>query len=158
MDISDPIPGSWSAWGSWSACSETCGESLTSRSRLCDSPEPQFGGEECAGEGYEEQQCPIVVCEEQEEEVIIIDYPPPSMCVPNFDLKDFSQWFFFAFLVLTLSPETTSSTSTTAVSDSTTSGKHNLYWFHLIFAMLFILEILFCFKRVNQSQILMGSN
>ena len=44
------IAGGWSAWGSWSDCSKTCGVGgRRSRARTCDNPEPQHGGAECEG-------------------------------------------------------------------------------------------------------------
>eukprot|EP00937_MAST-01D_sp_MAST-1D-sp2_P007555 g7555.t1 len=49
-------------WGSWTACSKTCGAGL--RKRLCDSPAPRGGGAPCAGKSW--QFCNAAVCTKQD--------------------------------------------------------------------------------------------
>eukprot|EP00057_Strongylocentrotus_purpuratus_P012664 XP_011667138.1 PREDICTED: delta-like protein D [Strongylocentrotus purpuratus] len=45
------IDGGWNGWSPWSECPVTCGEGVHSRTRNCDNPEPQNGGQPCEGEG-----------------------------------------------------------------------------------------------------------
>lgn len=45
-----PISGHWSEWSTWS-CQVTCGPGTSERQRLCTNPEPQHGGDYCAGNG-----------------------------------------------------------------------------------------------------------
>lgn len=47
--------GGYSDWGSWSQCSETCGDGRRSRSRSCTSPPPSPGGKDCSQLGPEKQ-------------------------------------------------------------------------------------------------------
>merc|ERR1712226_217434 len=59
-----PTPGSWGQWGDWGQCSESCGQGSRSRSRVCDSPPPAPGGQDCVGgdtdtEGCFLQDCPV---------------------------------------------------------------------------------------------------
>ena len=52
-----PIDGVWSAWGILSACSVTCGTGFIIKTRICDSPPPQFGGRPCQGINKKEIVC-----------------------------------------------------------------------------------------------------
>eukprot|EP00121_Abeoforma_whisleri_P006268 Awhi_evm1s5697 len=59
-----PVNGEWTEWGSISTCSLTCGPGVASWSRTCTNPEPQFGGDQCAGQSthttnYNLGPCPI---------------------------------------------------------------------------------------------------
>lgn len=49
--------GLWSAWGSWSKCSLSCGLGHTYRDRTCTDPAPMNGGKLCKGPGSEIQKC-----------------------------------------------------------------------------------------------------
>ena len=51
------VNGSWGEWSDWSECDNICGEGNQTRSRQCDSPAPQYGGEDCQGEDQERQEC-----------------------------------------------------------------------------------------------------
>ncbi|XP_071810115.1 properdin-like [Asterias amurensis] len=59
-----PVNGQWGEWSQWSECSATCGEAM-SRSRECDSPLPQHGGDNCTGDYMDvawcnnKRKCPI---------------------------------------------------------------------------------------------------
>ncbi|NXS11152.1 TSP1 protein, partial [Neodrepanis coruscans] len=62
-----PINGNWGPWSPWDACTVTCGGGLQKRSRLCNNPEPQYGGKTCVGEARgtqvcNKQDCPIDGC------------------------------------------------------------------------------------------------
>ena len=47
------VHGGWSGWGGWSGCSVTCGSGFRSRSRSCNSPARQYGGNRCSGSSTE---------------------------------------------------------------------------------------------------------
>ncbi|XP_078700036.1 apolipoprotein(a)-like [Branchiostoma floridae x Branchiostoma belcheri] len=55
----DAINGGWSAWSVWTECSVSCGTGTGSqaRTRSCDNPEPQFGGNNCTGDAQETRPC-----------------------------------------------------------------------------------------------------
>lgn len=55
--ISCPIHGGWSIWGHFSPCSVTCGIGTMQRTRVCDNPLPQYGGNKCKGESVEGSIC-----------------------------------------------------------------------------------------------------
>ncbi|KAK7902166.1 hypothetical protein WMY93_018935 [Mugilogobius chulae] len=62
-----PIDGGWGPWSPWATCSATCGGGIKSRTRECNSPEPQFGGNKCIGQEHDSdscnrQDCPINGC------------------------------------------------------------------------------------------------
>ncbi|XP_030846158.1 signal peptide, CUB and EGF-like domain-containing protein 1 [Strongylocentrotus purpuratus] len=56
------IDGGWNGWSPWSECPVTCGEGVHSRTRNCDNPEPQNGGQPCEGEGEQEEPCNTEEC------------------------------------------------------------------------------------------------
>ncbi|XP_053407367.1 semaphorin-5B-like isoform X2 [Mercenaria mercenaria] len=53
----EAVDGSWSDWGSWEACSTTCGVGLQTRHRNCSSPAPLGDGRQCLGEVNEHRLC-----------------------------------------------------------------------------------------------------
>uniref|UniRef100_A0A0B7A791 Uncharacterized protein n=1 Tax=Arion vulgaris TaxID=1028688 RepID=A0A0B7A791_9EUPU len=52
-----PVDGGWSLWATWTLCTATCGKGVRKRSRVCDSPRPQFGGLECEGSTTHQEEC-----------------------------------------------------------------------------------------------------
>ena len=56
------VDGQWSDWGSWTACSATCGTATRSRSRLCNNPAPRFGGRPCSGGDIDRVPCALQSC------------------------------------------------------------------------------------------------
>eukprot|EP00105_Crassostrea_gigas_P023961 XP_011444035.1 PREDICTED: SCO-spondin isoform X3 [Crassostrea gigas] len=52
-----PIDGNWASWGSYSACSVTCGGGTQGRNRTCSNPVPQYGGKVCSGSSSSSQSC-----------------------------------------------------------------------------------------------------
>lgn len=52
-----PVDGNWGPWSPWSFCAITCGSGTISRSRNCDNPKPNNGGDICSGNANEEQNC-----------------------------------------------------------------------------------------------------
>jgi hypothetical protein len=56
-DLEAPVPGGWSDWGAWSACSSQCGAGMKQRTRMCSNPSPAFGGASCAGSSIEVLPC-----------------------------------------------------------------------------------------------------
>jgi len=57
-----PVNGNWGAWSNFGACSEDCGTGSRSRSRVCDDPEPAFGGTSCPGLATEQEPCNTQPC------------------------------------------------------------------------------------------------
>nr|XP_022322237.1 hemicentin-1-like isoform X1 [Crassostrea virginica] len=57
-----PVDGSWSGWGSWGACSVSCGEGVHERQRACDNPPSQFGGQYCLGDNTQLKMCSVQQC------------------------------------------------------------------------------------------------
>lgn len=51
------VNGQWGPWSPWSACTVTCGGGIRERSRLCNSPEPQYGGKPCVGDTKQHDMC-----------------------------------------------------------------------------------------------------
>ncbi|MEJ1275475.1 thrombospondin 2 [Cricetulus griseus] len=49
--------GRWSPWSPWSACTVTCAGGIRERTRVCNNPEPQYGGKDCVGDVKEHQMC-----------------------------------------------------------------------------------------------------
>ncbi|XP_042681558.1 A disintegrin and metalloproteinase with thrombospondin motifs 12 [Centrocercus urophasianus] len=59
----EAVHGGWGVWSSWSHCTRTCGAGVQSAERLCDNPEPQFGGDYCTGERKRYRVCNISPCQ-----------------------------------------------------------------------------------------------
>uniref|UniRef100_W5N7X9 Sema domain-containing protein n=1 Tax=Lepisosteus oculatus TaxID=7918 RepID=W5N7X9_LEPOC len=56
------VNGGWSSWTPWSQCSRDCSRGIRSRKRVCNSPEPRYGGMPCLGPSLEYQECNITPC------------------------------------------------------------------------------------------------
>ncbi|KFO38448.1 Semaphorin-5A [Fukomys damarensis] len=56
------VNGAWSAWTSWSQCSRDCSRGIRNRKRVCNNPEPKYGGMPCLGPSMEYQECNILPC------------------------------------------------------------------------------------------------
>ncbi|XP_077165762.1 semaphorin-5A isoform X3 [Paroedura picta] len=56
------INGAWSPWSPWSQCSRDCRRGIRNRKRLCNNPEPKYGGLPCVGPSLEYQECNILPC------------------------------------------------------------------------------------------------
>ncbi|WAR31012.1 HMCN1-like protein, partial [Mya arenaria] len=57
-----PVAGNWSEWVTWSTCSATCNGGLEHRNRSCSNPAPQYGGQDCVGNGTESKTCFLAPC------------------------------------------------------------------------------------------------
>ncbi|XP_047454634.1 adhesion G protein-coupled receptor B1 isoform X10 [Mugil cephalus] len=55
-----PVDGVWNDWSSWSACSTSCSNGTTQRTRECNGP--SYGGSECRGEWLETIDCFLGEC------------------------------------------------------------------------------------------------
>lgn len=53
IQITCPVDGAWSTWGSFSACSRTCGGGNRTRERTCTDPAPAGDGAQCQGTALE---------------------------------------------------------------------------------------------------------
>lgn len=51
------VDGAWGPWSPWAICSSTCGGGTRSRTRVCNSPRPQYGGKKCQGESKDSEAC-----------------------------------------------------------------------------------------------------
>ena len=50
----------WGSWSSWGNCSETCGKSgVKTRTRSCNKPSPQHGGESCKTQSTDSINCTV---------------------------------------------------------------------------------------------------
>ncbi|XP_062609289.1 thrombospondin-2-like [Saccostrea cucullata] len=52
-----PIHGGYSSWGSWTSCTKSCDFGTQTRSRSCNNPSPQYGGNACQGNSTEIANC-----------------------------------------------------------------------------------------------------
>ena len=43
------VHGEWGQWSNWTECDKPCGVGFQNRSRVCDDPAPQHGGDDCVG-------------------------------------------------------------------------------------------------------------
>lgn len=59
-----PVDGGWGPWGSWSDCSSPCGGGFRIRRRMCNDPQPMYGGQECPGCNIEYDSCNSMPCSE----------------------------------------------------------------------------------------------
>ena len=71
------VDGGWTSWSSWSACSVSCSEGISKRSRSCTNPSPQYGGDNCVGDGMEIivcrlQYCPGIACHIKRKDFVIL--------------------------------------------------------------------------------------
>ncbi|KAK3095044.1 hypothetical protein FSP39_009582, partial [Pinctada imbricata] len=57
-----PIHGGWSSWGSYGSCSKTCASGTKTRSRSCNNPAPQHGGNSCSGSSSSSASCNTHSC------------------------------------------------------------------------------------------------
>ena len=62
INICLSVDGNWSPWSEWTECTVTCNTGKRSRARMCDNPEPQFGGKHCGNDGDEDQECGTIPC------------------------------------------------------------------------------------------------
>ncbi|KAG8133123.1 hypothetical protein E2320_010944, partial [Naja naja] len=56
------INGAWSTWSPWAQCSRDCNRGIRNRKRICNNPEPKYGGLPCLGPALEYQECNILPC------------------------------------------------------------------------------------------------
>ncbi|KAF7236260.1 SCO-spondin, partial [Varanus komodoensis] len=54
--------GGWGAWSPWTGCTVSCGGGMRSRTRACDSPAPQGGGDYCEGPPTQVEACGLDPC------------------------------------------------------------------------------------------------
>ncbi|XP_052098830.1 thrombospondin-1-like [Mytilus californianus] len=52
-----PIDGNWGSWNVWTDCMVSCGTGEINRTRDCDNPAAQYGGENCTGTAVETDSC-----------------------------------------------------------------------------------------------------
>ncbi|XP_033738097.1 SCO-spondin-like isoform X2 [Pecten maximus] len=56
------VKGAWALWVEWSACSVTCEDGRRTRTRTCDYPPANHGGEPCPGEDIQYKPCTEIMC------------------------------------------------------------------------------------------------
>ncbi|XP_070189507.1 uncharacterized protein [Littorina saxatilis] len=57
-----PVHGQWSTWAEWSECSAECGGGERTRTRECNNPTPQAGGDRCDWSSLEINTCNAHAC------------------------------------------------------------------------------------------------
>ena len=45
------VAGNWGDWTEWEKCTVSCGGGDQRRTRLCNSPAPKYGGDDCTVDG-----------------------------------------------------------------------------------------------------------
>lgn len=65
------VAGNWGSWLPWSPCSETCGQGIQSRLRLCNNPPPAFDGPQCEGSDTQTQVCKERPCPGKKTRIVI---------------------------------------------------------------------------------------
>ncbi|XP_071947832.1 hemicentin-1-like [Antedon mediterranea] len=60
--LRESCDGNWSAFGPWSDCPATCGQTFRVRERVCDNPRPILGGASCYGLAVEQSRCVVPPC------------------------------------------------------------------------------------------------
>ena len=74
----------WGSWSSWGSCSETCGKSgVKTRTRSCNNPLPQHGGDSCKTQSTDSINCTVA----------------PTHPCPKSKMKDF---FKYHILIIAL--------------------------------------------------------
>ena len=58
------VDGGWSSYGSYGACSQTCGGGTKVKQRSCTNPSPANGGSNCTGEYTHATSCNTNPCRE----------------------------------------------------------------------------------------------
>ena len=56
------VDGVWGNFGTWTECSADCGGGDRIRTRYCDNPPPQHGGNDCTGSATESETCNELPC------------------------------------------------------------------------------------------------
>ncbi len=56
------VHGNWSSWSPWPNCNKPCNGGIRTRKRMCDNPEPAFGGNNCTGPANETEPCNLDSC------------------------------------------------------------------------------------------------
>ncbi len=54
--------GNWGPWGPYDPCSKTCGVGAYSRTRQCNNPTPQYGGQDCVQPQNQTTKCYLTKC------------------------------------------------------------------------------------------------
>lgn len=79
---SDAVDGNWGCWSSWSACNAAY---RRSRTRECNNPAPQRGGQSCGGKDQQEEDCTVSImenvgqpCINDDEEMKEVDLAEPE--------------------------------------------------------------------------------
>lgn len=62
MEVLCAVDGGYGEWSDWTECSASCGGGYQTRTRLCDSPAPDHGGNDCEGASTDCQLCGMEMC------------------------------------------------------------------------------------------------
>ena len=75
LNISLIVNGGWGTWSEWNTCTVSCGGADQGRTRVCDNPAPQYGGDDCTVDGStdsESQRCNENPCQSKLSGITII--------------------------------------------------------------------------------------
>jgi len=136
------VDGGYNQWSMWSMCSATCGVGVKVRSRVCNSPPPRKGGQDCTrlGNPYETVECNAgecptepTPCQGKKRDVCLIVDRSMSVKVPNFvRVKSFLIQFIHQFdpdthfSVITFAKEPTVQCTFADSQCQTADGTHDL--------------------------------
>ena len=56
------VDGDWGGWSNYGKCTKTCGSGKQTRTRSCDNPPRDHGGNDCTGSNDEERSCNTNAC------------------------------------------------------------------------------------------------
>ena len=68
------LDGGWTEWTSWSKCSSKCGEEgTTTRTRKCEIPASENGGQSCSGDSKQQRTCTTFCTSSRKSNIVLIN-------------------------------------------------------------------------------------
>ena len=96
LHLFEKVDGEWGEWGGWEVCSKKCGTGKTKRTRECDDPAPEHGGNNCTGSDIQEKgrylaHNTIFTCHFEADCVDWKYFPRTKKCYKRFDRKEWPE-------------------------------------------------------------------